>query len=259
MLGGTLLGSYLVHNHIQKKRQLGPDADANFNNVYGLSPSATLALQGLSKAQQDDSDADRAKLMTQGALIPFGDLIGYQKLRDQNLAKTASISQKCDLTKQALSSQTLTTAAKKVGDLIKQNPQYMNKYPRLSALFYGRTRVADELRGAKKFSSNGEIINYLLGRASTGQDAHIGGSISAMKYAQQLRDKTNAAVIGRHNKALFKDVSSFDDLGNRVINANAYRRNAAQGFAPYDIQMPKQKLDLYKKYKLGKGGNFLYF
>lgn len=60
----------------------------------------------------------------------------------------------------------------------------MNKYPRLSALFYGRTRVADELRGAKKFSSNGEIINYLLGRASTGQDAHIGGSISAMKYAQ---------------------------------------------------------------------------
>lgn len=92
MLGGTLLGSYLVHNHIQKKRQLGPDADANFNNVYGLSPSATLALQGLSKAQQDDSDADRAKLMTQGALIPFGDLIGYQKLRDQNLAKTASIS-----------------------------------------------------------------------------------------------------------------------------------------------------------------------
>lgn len=55
-----------------------------------------------------------------------------------------------------------------------------------------------------------------------------------MKYAQELRDKTNAAVIGRHNKALFKDFINFDDFGNRVINANAYRRNAAQGFAPYD-------------------------
>lgn len=60
----------------------------------------------------------------------------------------------------------------------------MNKYPKLSALFYGRTRAANEIRDAKKFSSNGEIINYLLGRASTGQDAHIGGTISGMKYAQ---------------------------------------------------------------------------
>lgn len=60
----------------------------------------------------------------------------------------------------------------------------MNKYPRLSALVYGRARAANEICDAKKFSSNGEIINYLLGRASTGHDAHIGGSISAMKYAQ---------------------------------------------------------------------------